>query len=47
MENVGLGEIMEPTANYEKISEVPVQVDSINHKVNITLSNSDAFHPNF
>ena len=33
MENVGLGEIMQPTANYGKISEKPVQVDAINHKV--------------
>jgi hypothetical protein len=33
MDNVGLGEIMQPTANYGKISEKPVKVDSINHKV--------------
>ena len=33
MENVGLGELMQPTANYGKISEKPVQVDAINHKV--------------
>jgi len=38
MENVGLGEIMEPTANYEKISEVPVQVDSINHKAVVDVN---------
>ena len=33
MENVGLGEIMQPNANYGKISEKPVKVDAINHKV--------------
>ena len=35
MENVGLGEIMQPTANYGKISEKPVKVDAINHKVKL------------
>ena len=38
MENVGLGEIMQPTANYGKISEKPVQVDAINHKVSNSSS---------
>ena len=38
MENVGLGEIMQPTANYGKISEKPVQVDAINHKVSDLFS---------
>jgi len=38
MENVGLGEIMQPTANYGKISEKPVQVDAINHKAVIDVN---------
>jgi len=38
MENVGLGEIMEPNANYGKISEKPVKVDAINHKAVIDVN---------
>jgi len=38
MENVGLGEIMQPTANYGMISEKPVKVDSINHKAVIDVN---------
>merc|ERR1712012_174989 len=38
LETVGLGEIMQPTANYGKISEKPVQVDAINHKAVIDVN---------
>jgi len=38
MENVGLGEIMESSADYGKISETPVQVDAINHKAVIDVN---------
>ena len=41
MENVGLGEIMQSTANYGKISEEPVQIDAINHKVKYFFFSSD------
>ena len=44
MENVGLGEIMQPTANYGKISEKPVQVDAINHKVSNSSFILDSFY---
>ena len=33
MDEIGLSEIMQPTANYGKISEKPVKVDTMNHKV--------------
>jgi len=38
MENVGLGEIMQPDANYARISETPVSVDTINHKAVIDVT---------
>ena len=33
MDKIGLSEIMQPSANYGKISEKPVKVDTMNHKV--------------
>ena len=33
MDSIGLGEIMKPSANFNKLSQKPVKVDAINHKV--------------
>jgi len=38
MENIGLGEIMQPDADYGRISEKPVKVDAINHKAVIDVT---------
>ena len=35
MDKIGLSEIMQPSANYGKISEKPVKVDTMNHKVRL------------
>jgi len=38
MDKIGLSEIMQPSANYGKISEKPVKVDTMNHKAVIDVN---------